>query len=163
MSQPFLLIQHFDSMPHLMHVMSNYVWYVVVAIAVDQQTALNTVSSESHTVNIKDQQYGYIAIHLYFSRYRYQRNHNWTLTLTGLQSNMVEVTFEYLNIQVMKEGECIDYLSITSLDNICGNTIPDPIVVTTHSKQLSFNLVTANSTAAHGVTGRFFLAYKGTV
>ena len=144
--------------------MPRCILYVVVANVVDQEQGDIVHFNGLNVANISDQQYGYIVSHTNYGRRNYQSNRNWSLTLTGLQSNSVNLTFERLNTQITEGGECIDYLSITSLHHICGYTLPDPIIVKTHSNQLNINFVTADDfrKTAAGYTG-FFIAYKGTV
>ena len=118
-----------------------------------QLTGLNTISIDS-------EQYGYIVSHQNYGQEAYWNSHNWTLTLTGFQSSMVEILCEQIDLESSYDTKCFDYLLIQYLNKIC--TVPRNksimIELDSSTDNLTLTFYTDGSSARKG----FWLVYKGT-
>ena len=113
-------------------------------------------SSGLRTIDVSGEDYGYIVSHQNYERYDYWDNRNWTLTLTGLKSTRVEIEFEYLDLRGLN-GECDDYLQISSSSKICESSTGKITVDLPSAKSVSFNFITSDRYDDDG----FWLQYKG--
>ena len=108
-------------------------------------------------IDVSGEDYGYIVSHQTYGQSDYRASRSWTLTLEGFKSSKVEIEFERLALR-KGEGECYDYLQISSSSQICmpaGKITVDLSPVT--SKSIIFNFVTSNRINRAG----FWLQYKG--
>ena len=118
---------------------------------------VDTQATGSRTIDISGEDYGYIVSHKWYGQQNYQNNRTWTLTLTGLQSNNVEIYFEQFDVE-KGDAECYDYLQIDSLYKLCEKpTNPIIVNVDLSTNEISFTFTTDNSIGRKG----FWLRYKG--
>ena len=112
----------------------------------------------SRITNIIGEDYGYIVSHLYYGNGDYWTSRNWTLTLTGLQSTKVEIYFEKFDVEKRRNGSCVDYLLIDTLDKFCEKpTNPITANVNISTNQISFTFITDSAVYGKG----FWLYYRG--
>ena len=108
-------------------------------------------------LDIREEQYGYVASDIDYGRARYLANRNWTLTLIGVKQRKLEIEFEQFDLAKKKQEECSDYLWITTLKEFCKMKSANQEIYSLPSDYISFNFFTDNSGQADG----FWLQYKG--
>ena len=125
--------------------------------AVSKPIDVGTHSIGRTTRDITGEDYGYIVSHRYYGNTPYVKNGRWELTLTGLQSNNVEIEFEQFELEE-ESGRCYDYLLIDSRDKLCKKpTNPITVNVNSSTNQISFTFITDSVVNRRG----FWLLYRG--
>ena len=110
------------------------------------------------TLNVSGQNYGYIVSHDRYGTSSYPSNINSSLTLTGLQSNKVELIFQNFTLQKKQNGICLDYLLISGINKICEPPASNIVVDLGSSvNQITFSFFTDGRQRAAG----FWLSYRG--
>ena len=116
--------------------------------------------SKGHNIiDTGSEQYGYIVSHQRYGDRNYWTHRNWTLTLTGLQSNMVKIVFEQFDLESYLET-CYDYLLIQYLHMIC--TVPNNKSITIELDPSTDNLTLTFYSDGSNARKGFWLVYKGT-
>ena len=105
-----------------------------------------------------DQSDGYIASHVYYDTYNYWSLHNYSLTLTNLLSNTIQIEFKHFDVEGKGPEQCTDYLLISTLKEICEVAVNS----TSININLPFNEITFSFVTDGWRTGRgVWLYYKG--
>ena len=130
---------------------------LLVAKAIDAGTEQQ--ENGHGTVGIGSKQSGYIVSHLKYGQEAYWNSHNWTLTLTGFQSNMVEIVFEQFDLESPLDTKCYDYLLIQYLNMIC--TVPNNKSITIELDPSTDNITLTFYTNISKKRKGFWLFYEG--
>ena len=109
-------------------------------------------------INIAGKDRGYIVSHINYGNYDYLPNQTDSLTIKGLDFQRIEVDFETLDVYESAEGECGDYISILTLDKICGYS-PFKTIVDMQSSDPSITI--AFKTGDERNKKGFWMSYKG--
>ena len=112
------------------------------------------------TIDIDGHYLGYITSHLYFDISQYYDNRNWSLTLTDLRSYKIEIEFEFFELQQPTNGNCTDYLLISTTDKICKKPAGKMLLDLYPSTNITLNLVTDDTTIKKFSNG-FWIKYRG--
>ena len=120
-----------------------------------------SVSYGQHSIDVSDEDYGYIVSHQNFGNEDYEPNRDWTLSLTDLQSIRVEMNFEEINLEMhcfwIFGCYCYDYLRTPTHSRICGTTTRTIVETQLQSRSIFLNLKTSRAGSREG----FWLQYTG--
>ena len=111
------------------------------------------------TVDIDGHYSGYVTSHLFFGLFEYYDNRNWSLTLTDLRSYEIEIEFEFFKLPKQIDGECTDYLLISTSEKLCNKQSGKILLNLYPSTNITFNLVTDDTTRKN-LKG-FWIKYRG--
>ena len=128
---------------------------IVVASVIDRGSRVPS----THTLNISGQEVGYVVSHADYDFYNtfanYRLSTNSSLTLTGIESNVIEIKFEEFKLET--SPSCPDYLLVTTLEKICQRPEDDLVVyLKEKAKEVTFNFVTNDEVTKNG----FWLQYR---
>ena len=113
-------------------------------------------NSPDYSIDIEEQDSGYIISHPTYGGTDYPPNINSTLILTGLQDMFLII--DLLKFNVGGGGCPGDHLKISTVDKLCGDiTQPYKLIVQPINNSVTFNFYTTRSNHKEG----FLLFYKG--
>ena len=115
-------------------------------------------SDTQRDINVAGEDRGYVVSHINYGNYDYLPNQTDSLTIKGLGFQRMEIDFETLDVYELAEGECVDYISVSTLDKICGYS-PFKTIVDMQSSDPSITIAFKTGNERH--KKGFWMSYKG--
>ena len=111
-------------------------------------------------VDINGNNHGYVVSHVQFGKKPYFDQRDWLLTLTDLRSYEIEVEFDVFRLPKPIDGECPDYLLISTTEKLCNRYSQKLLLNLSPSTNITFNLVSDGEPNKKASTG-FWIEYRG--